>query len=46
MIAEFAIGRRTSLGSVGAYKSINIRWTFAGVLGVLSSFFLSWDFIL
>ena len=40
MIAEFAIGRRTSLGSVGAYKSINIRWTFAGVLGVLSSFFI------
>ncbi|MGB4002568.1 MAG: sodium-dependent transporter [Bacillota bacterium] len=40
MIAEFAVGRRTSLASVGAYKSQNRSWTFAGVLGVLSGFFI------
>ena len=40
MIAEFAVGRRTQLAAVGAYKSINPRWTFAGVLGVLSAFFI------
>ena len=40
MIAEFAVGRRTQLAAVGAYKSINTRWTFAGVLGVLSAFFI------
>lgn len=40
MIAEFAIGRRTSLAAVGAYKKINPRWTFAGFLGVLSAFFI------
>ncbi len=40
MIAEFAVGRRTQLAAVGAYKSINSRWTFAGVLGVLSAFFI------
>ena len=40
MIAEFAVGRRTNLAAVGAYKSIDSRWTFAGVLGVLSAFFI------
>jgi len=40
MIAEFAVGRRTSLAAVGAYKSYSPRWTFAGVLGVLSAFFI------
>ena len=40
MIAEFAVARRTSLASVGAYKSQNRSWTFAGVLGVLSGFFI------
>lgn len=40
MIAEFAVGRRTSLAAVGAYKSYSERWTFAGVLGVLSAFFI------
>jgi NSS family neurotransmitter:Na+ symporter len=40
MVAEFAIGRRTSLAAVGAYKTIDNRWTFAGVLGVLSAFFI------
>ncbi|MDW7670303.1 MAG: sodium-dependent transporter [Bacillota bacterium] len=40
MIAEFAVGRRTSLAAVGAYKSYSNRWTFAGVLGVVSAFFI------
>lgn len=40
MIAEFAIGRRTSLAAVGAFKHYNKNWTFAGVLGVVSAFFI------
>lgn len=40
MLAEFAVGRRSSLAAVGAYKSFNKNWTFAGVLGVLSAFFI------
>ena len=40
MIAEFAVGRRTSLAAVGAYKSYSNKWTFAGALGVLSGFFI------
>lgn len=40
MIAEFAVGRRTSLAAVGAYKTLDKRWTFAGVLGVISAFFI------
>lgn len=40
MVAEFAIGRRTHLAAVGAYKKYSNRWTFAGVLGVLSAFFI------
>lgn len=40
MIAEFAIGRRTGLAAVGAYKTYNKNWTFAGVLGVLSGFLI------
>lgn len=40
MIAEFAIGRRTGLAAVGAYKSYSDRWTFAGVIGVVSAFFI------
>ncbi|MFA5577292.1 MAG: sodium-dependent transporter [Tissierellaceae bacterium] len=40
MVAEFAIGRRTNLAAVGAYKKYSKNWTFAGVLGVLSAFFI------
>lgn len=40
MTAEFAVGRRTGLAAVGAYKSQNKNWTFAGALGVLSGFFI------
>lgn len=40
MIAEFAVGRRTQLAAVGAYKTFSRKWSFAGVLGVLSGFFI------
>ncbi|NLN49296.1 MAG: sodium-dependent transporter [Clostridiales bacterium] len=40
MTAELAIGRRTQLAAVGAYKAYNKGWSFAGVLGVLSGFFI------
>ncbi len=40
MIAEFAVGRKTSLAAVGAFKHYSTSWTFAGVLGVLSAFFI------
>lgn len=40
MTAEFAIGRRTSLSAVGAYKSNSRRWTFVGVIGVLTAFLI------
>ena len=40
MLAEFAVGRRNNLAAVGAYKKIDKRFTFAGVLGVISAFFI------
>jgi NSS family neurotransmitter:Na+ symporter len=40
MLAEFAVGRKTGLAAVGAYKAQNKNWTFAGALGVLSGFFI------
>ncbi|MDD3705722.1 MAG: sodium-dependent transporter [Clostridiaceae bacterium] len=40
MTAEFAVGRRSGLAAVGAYKSYSKNWTFAGALGVLSGFFI------
>lgn len=40
MIAEFSVGRSTNLAAVGAFKKYSSNWTFVGVLGVLSSFFI------
>lgn len=40
MLAEFTVGRRNQLAAVGAYKSNSRSWTFAGVLGVISGFFI------
>lgn len=40
MTAEFAVGRNSGKAAVGAYKSKNKNWTFAGVIGVLSGFLI------
>ncbi len=40
MLTEFAIGRRANSAAVGAYKSVDKRWTFAGFLGVLTAFLI------
>ena len=40
MTAEFAVGRRTGLAAVGAFKKYDSRWTFVGVIGVVSAFFI------
>lgn len=40
MIGEFALGRRTQLAAVGAFKSYSPKWTFAGVIGVVSAFII------
>lgn len=40
MITEFAVGRRTNLAAVGAYKSTSRNWTFVGVIGVLTAFLI------
>ncbi|PMH46714.1 Na+-dependent transporter [Vibrio sp. 10N.286.49.B3] len=36
MLTEFTIGRMKQKSAVGAYKSTDRRWTFAGVIGVVS----------
>ncbi|MGV2987661.1 sodium-dependent transporter [Vibrio sp. E150_011] len=36
MLTEFAVGRKTGRSAVGAFKSTDGRWTFVGVIGVLS----------
>ncbi|CAH0529730.1 sodium-dependent transporter [Vibrio hippocampi] len=36
MLTEFAVGRKTGLSAVGAFKSTDRRWTFVGVIGVIS----------
>ncbi|MDG3088346.1 sodium-dependent transporter [Vibrio hannami] len=36
MLTEFAIGRKTGLSAVGSFKSTDRRWSFVGVMGVLS----------
>jgi NSS family neurotransmitter:Na+ symporter len=40
MLTEFAVGRRRQLAAVGAFKSVDKRWTFTGVIGVLSGFLI------
>ncbi|WP_299693339.1 sodium-dependent transporter [uncultured Vibrio sp.] len=36
MLTEFAVGRYTSRSAVGSFKSTDKRWSFVGVIGVLS----------
>ena len=40
MLTELAVGRRSQLSAVGAFKTVDKRWTFVGVLGVLSGFLI------
>lgn len=40
MIAEFSVGRATHQASVGAYRTLNRRWTFVGYNGVLAAFLI------
>ncbi len=40
MIAEFSLGRNTGLAAVGAIKTYSDRWTFVGIMGVLSAFLI------
>lgn len=37
MLAEFTLGRKTSLAAVGAFKSVSKNLTFVGVIGVLTA---------
>ncbi|MBC8571073.1 sodium-dependent transporter [Zongyangia hominis] len=38
MMSEMAIGRKTQLNAIGAYRKLDKRWSFVGVLGVLCAF--------
>jgi NSS family neurotransmitter:Na+ symporter len=40
MLTEFALGRRSQLAAVGAFKSVDKKWTFVGIIGVLSGFLI------
>lgn len=41
MLAEFAIGRKTRLNAVGAFRAISKRWSWLGYTGVLCAIFIS-----
>ncbi len=38
LLTEMAIGRKTQMSAVGAYKKLNKKWTFVGVIGVICAF--------
>ncbi|HZH92567.1 MAG TPA: sodium-dependent transporter, partial [Tissierellaceae bacterium] len=40
MIAELSLGRSANTAAVGAFKKYDNRWTFVGVMGVLSAFLI------
>jgi NSS family neurotransmitter:Na+ symporter len=40
MLTEFTLGRRRQLAAVGAFKTVDRKWTFVGVMGVLSGFLI------
>lgn len=40
MLGEFVIGRMTGVSTFGAYKKVDRRFTFVGVLGVLTAFLI------
>ncbi len=41
MLTEFAVGRKTGLSAVGAFKTTDRRWTFVGIMGVLSGLLIA-----
>ncbi|WP_295935839.1 sodium-dependent transporter [uncultured Alistipes sp.] len=40
MIAEFSVGRSTRRNAVGAYRSLDPKWSFLGYNGVLAAFLI------
>lgn len=40
LIGEMVIGRKTKLNAVGAYKTLDKRFTFTGIMGLLSAFII------
>lgn len=38
LLTEMAIGRKTQISAVGAYKKLNKKWTFVGIIGVVCAF--------
>lgn len=40
MTTEFALGRRAGVSAVGSFKLQDRRWTFVGVMGVLTAFII------
>lgn len=38
MLAETSIGRKTGLNPIGAFKSLNKKWTFVGITAVSAAF--------
>jgi len=40
MLAAITLGRKTQLSVFGAYKSIDTKWSFVGILGIICGFFI------
>lgn len=40
LVGEMIIGRKTKLNAVGSYKTLDNRFTFAGIMGLLSAFLI------
>ena len=41
MLAEFAVGRKTRMNAVGAFRSLSKRWSWLGYSGVICAMFIS-----
>lgn len=40
MLAELILGRHSQKGPVGAYRAIKEKWAWAGLIGILASYFI------
>ncbi|MEG2857836.1 MAG: sodium-dependent transporter, partial [Clostridia bacterium] len=38
MLSELVVGRKTQKNAIGAFHSLNPRWTFVGVIGIITGF--------